>query len=151
MSKADIRTYTKEIIETMIRNNKAVIRSDELIDRVLLHVNLTDVPEEEKDRALISQQVYPLMAEQNWVSVIRRSGYYINMEMCSNPHYFEQIINNSNLDIQAKQKALEKREKFRNAHCDVIPGQLTFNFDTGTIEEEKTIMEILEMLARDAV
>ena len=128
MSKADIRTCAKEIIDIMVSNDKAVIRSDELIRRIKSHIDLSDIPEDEKDGALIKQVLYPLLNELNWASVVRRAGYYINMEMCSNPHYFEKVVQNSSLDVQAKQKALEKREHFMDAHCDTIPGQLAFNF-----------------------
>lgn len=151
MSKTNIRTCAKEIIDIMVSNHKAVIRSDELIRRIKSHVDLSDISEDEKDGAIIKQVLYPLLNELNWASVVRRAGYYINMEMCTNRHYFEQVVQNSGLDVQAKQKALEKRSLFMDAYCDTIPGQLTFNFDTGEIEEEKTVTEILEMLARDAV
>ena len=61
MSKADIRTCAKEIIDIMVSNDKAVIRSDELIRRIKSHIDLSDIPEDEKDGALIKQVLYPLL------------------------------------------------------------------------------------------
>ena len=149
MAKTDIRILTKEIIAHLNENDKAVIRVEDLINKIHSEVDLTDVSMDEMEKAIIIQQVYPLLAELDWASVVRGHGYYINMQMCTNPDYFQKVIQNSHMDISTKRLALKKRESFRKMQCE-IPGQMILNLNTMEPEEEKTTEEILEMLAKEA-
>ena len=151
MSKEDIRRIAKNEIMILVDNNHPVIRADELKRRIKSHVDLSDVPDDEKDDALINQELYPLLAQLNWASVIKRRGYFINMQICKDPFYWRRVLENSQYDKDAIDRIIQKKNLLSPFTSDYMPGQMVLNPETGEILEEKTTEELLEMLARDAV
>lgn len=150
MAKSDIRLTAKEIVANLKARNKAVVKMDDLINFIHKSVDITDVPQEEMEKAYIRQNVYPLMNALNWASVVRGHKFFMDMELCKNDAYFTQVIENSKMSVEDKRKALAKRVEFQKSAFDEIKGQMVLNFDTMTCEEDKTREEILEMLAKEA-
>jgi len=150
MAKQDIRTTAKSVIANMKLRNKAVIKMDDLTNYIHTNVDITDVPQDEMEKAYIERQIYPLMNELNWASVIKGQRFFMDMEMCKNEAYFKQVIENSKMSVEEKRKALAKRLEFQKSTFNEIKGQMILNFDTMTCEEDKTREEILEMLAKEA-
>lgn len=150
MAKQDIRTTAKSVIANMKLRNKAVIKMDDLTNYVHSNVDITDVPQDEMEKAYIERQIYPLMNELNWASVIKGQRFFMDMEMCKNEAYFKQVIENSKMSVEEKRKALAKRLEFQKSAFNEIKGQMVLNFDTMTCEEDRTREEILEMLAKEA-
>lgn len=152
MAKSDIRQLGKELFANLKENDKAVIRIDDLVKKIQSEVDLTDVPMEEFEKVYIERQIYPLATELAWASVVRGHKYYIDMNICDNPHYWNKVIEESNMDIQTKRMAKAKREQLRKNIFE-MPGQYSMNLNTMNpydLEEEKTTEEILEMLADEA-
>lgn len=152
MAKSDIRQFGKELFTNLKENDKAVIRIDDLVRKIQSVVDLTDVSMEEFERVYIERQIYPLATELEWASVVRGHKYYIDMNICNNPYYWNKVIEESNMDIRTKRLAKAKREQLRKNIFE-MPGQYSMNLNTMNpydLEEEKTTEEILEMLAKEA-
>lgn len=122
--------------------NKAVINADELIGNLCTHIDLSEIPDEEKDRFIIGCMARVVLNSLGYRALIRRKRVYVNPELMDSADLTE-IIGNIDEDINAFMAIKGKLQELKN-NCD---GQFYFNEDM-KYSEEMTTEELFEALIK---
>ena len=146
-------------IEGLYTALNAIIKSKEEEERLAIDVQtLVEEVKEEVDVHSASLDWYIQFAlksaaevalwQNGYRSVVKGNGLFINADHCTNKAYISRLFNNAKLsELQKKRITDYLTKKITELGFN---GQLSFDFETGTIVEDITTAELLEMLMKDA-
>ena len=141
-------TALNVIIRTKEDENRLAIDVQTLINEVKNEVDIYSAPFEWYVQAALRAAAEVALWRNGYRSVVKGNGLFVNVSHCDNPEYMKRLYNNEILTEKQKQKIktfLLERVKQTN-----IPGQLIMDFDSGTIIEDVSTQQLIEMLTRDA-
>lgn len=86
--------------------------------------------------------------QKGYRSVVKGEGLFVNPDNCKKPEYLKRLFNNAHLT--ATQKKSVEDMMLKAVKSSAIEGQLRFDDVDGTIVEEITEKQLIEMLRADA-
>ena len=118
-------------------------------------IDLSKMDPEEKDRRLAQAMASVALYQNNFRSVERGSGYFLDYRNCDNPIYLQKLCENANLDVKTRAMVAKALERIKKENIYSLPdyAQFVFNFDddgNSPYIEEITSSELIEMLRKDA-
>lgn len=148
--KSEITDNIINLYEARMKNEgKHLLKTSTLIEAISRHIDLTDdLPEREELMQIgIKQVLQGRLYAHGFFSLL--TGYFVNIEECTNLAYLQCVIDN-------KDNAIETKIKARNRYKEVcgLNGQLTMVPDENrfmSIVETKTKEELMDDLEADAV
>ena len=135
------------IIARHLKSGKNVIDINKCLKEAMAVADFSGMDEEELQATVLKLMLTSALNSSNFYSVIRRKGYYANVDNC-NKAYLKAIINNAQTDVKRFETLLEKLNK--RIEVAEIDGQMEFDFDTNEIIEQLTQEQLLQMLEEEA-
>lgn len=135
------------IIANHLKSGKSVIDINKCLREAMAVADFSGMDERELQETVLKLMLTSALNGNNFYSVVRRKGYYANIDNCKRA-YLKSIINNAHNDVERFEKLLDKLNK----RLDVaeIDGQMEFDFDSNEIIEQLTQEQLLQMLEEEA-
>lgn len=145
--KTGIYKTCRLVIAKYINSGRSVINIDDCLNEVLAVADFSEMTEDEKDEMISRFALTNVLNSHNFYSVVRRKGFFANIDDCKKA-YLKAIINNAKNDVVRYEALLDKLNK----RLDVaeIDGQMEFDFDSNEIIEQVTADDLLRMLREEA-
>ena len=86
--------------------------------------------------------------QKGYRSVVHGEGIFVSLPNCSKPEYLAHMFNNAKLSEQQKKQTVNLIAKQIKAQG--VEGQLSFDLETGTVIEDVSEEQLIEMLKADA-
>lgn len=128
--------------------HRLAISCDDLIEEVKEEVDVYSASLDWYIKFALRAAAQISLYQLGYRSVIKGNGMFVNVDNCSNPNYLARLFNNAKLSERQKQQVVNMiKRKIRE---DGIAGQLTMDFDSGTIVEDVTEEQLMAMLIADS-
>ncbi len=141
-------TALNAIIKTKEAENRLAIDVQTLINEVKDEVDIYSAPLDWYVQNVLRAAAEVALWQSGYKSVVKGYGIFVNAANCKNPVYAKRLFNNAKLAELQKQKVVDFLMK--NYQPMGIPGQLTMDMDTGTVIEDVSLEQLMEMLTKDA-
>lgn len=142
-------TAISAIINQREEDVRLAVDVDDVIKDVKNEVDVYSASLEWYIRFALRAAVEVVLYQKGYRSVVKGEGIFVNLENCRKPEYLARMFNNAKLSETQKQKAVAIITK--TIKTSGVEGQLTFDFESGTIVEDLTEAQLIEMLRADAV
>lgn len=143
-----LRTAIVAAINKREKEQRLALDVDDIIDQVKTDVNVDDVPIGWLMDFALKAATEVTLYQEGYRSVVKGEGLFVNPDNCEKPEYYGRLFNNAKLAEVQKKKIVDmlvKRIKDAN-----IEGQLRFDLSSGTVVEDMTEQQLIEMLKEDA-
>lgn len=135
------------IIHQLEDNGCLAIDAKDIVSALKGEVDIYSVPRERFVNFALEAASRCGLYQNGYRSVVRGEGLFVNLNACNKKEYLARLFNNAKLSESAKTQAVNLIMKQIKTQ---IPGQLTFDFDTGDCIEEVSEEELIAMLKADA-
>lgn len=140
-------TAIGSIINKHEDENRLAIDVADIIEEVKKEVDVYSAPLDWYIKFALRAAAEVGLYQKGYKSVVKGEGLFVNVDHCSKPEYLSKLFNNAKLSEKQKEQALLRIQKSIKVHN--IEGQLSFD-DDGTIIEDVTTQQVIEMLREDA-
>lgn len=128
-------------------SGQAILDASEIVKKVMLHTNLSDMSSEELAELVVTSYVESVFNQLGWRSIIHGKRIFVKAESCKNPVIAEQLFRNAQLQEARADRIVENLKKLWTFKgCD---GQLKMIWDDDgnmTPLVELNIDELTEVL-----
>lgn len=141
-------TAITAIINQREEDNCLAIDTDSVISEVREEIDVYSASLDWYIRNTLRDAVQVSLYQKGYRSVVKGEGIFVNLKNCEKPEYLSRLFNNAKLSEAQKTKVVGIIKKtIKEQGCE---GQLTFDLEDGTIIEDVTEQQLIEMLRKDA-
>lgn len=125
------------------------------VETLMDYIDISEMDEDRKNYIVKRAIATGALCQNKWRSVLKGSGYFVDLENIDNPIYIQKLCENANLDAHTKEAVAKALERLKRENIESLPeyAQYVFDFDAegnSRYIEELTQAQLLEMLQKDA-
>lgn len=136
------------LINQREEEGRLAISAEDLIKHIKEEVDVYSASIDWYVKTILRQAVEISLWQKGYRSVIKGNGMFVNVQNCTKPEYLARLFNNAKLTERQKQQIVNMiKRKISEVG---MPGQMSMDFDTGTIIEDITEEQLMAMLIEDA-